>query len=97
MIVCWVLFSGLTVATAFVWFQHEQAENEYSSVLNQLDEQSSDEYRPPEVSNHLRYLSDQMSNYASMVGSLGAAAASLLLWSILCHTAHWIWQGRKVD
>jgi len=109
MIVCWVLFS-LAAFTALVgWGGYLYYDNKADAIILAANEEKD---RKRELGMEPEYWgefdlsistpeSDKAKSRSKGFGELvffgGVPAVMLLLWNIFCHTAHWIWQGRKVE
>ena len=95
MIVCWVLFSiaAVTSVASFIAYSDELsslpvAHSEDSSIDPEVLADLQEQFR-------LRHLSK--STLGQTAYMTRALAIGILLWNILCHTAQWIWRGRKVQ
>ena len=93
MIVCWGIFTICAAISVFSFIQLEILDDQF--VLGT----AGDESITPEVLDdlnqqaRLRHLSASPFYEPAFVAR--AVALVILIWNLFCHTAHWIWMGRK--
>ena len=107
MIVCWVLFLILTGVTlvGFVGYLHNankaeaivlaaNAEIERKKELG-VKPDNSWEFDPIIATPESDKAESQSKAFGELVYFSGVPAIVLLLWNIIWHTGHWVWQGRN--
>ena len=108
MIVCWVLFS-MGAVTGLVGYAGYRVNEDPEIIIEPLalgEEFTTLEDMTPVKKRELAYADAQRRSEdqqrsirrerfltVAVVG--GMFAGFLLLWNIVCHTAHWIWEGRR--
>ena len=107
MIVCWVLFSIGAVTVLVGWAGYEYYDAKVHSYAEQHNLNADSRNWDPndlltdKLINPARIELDRLRDIRDSLPELavfGAVVAAVFLpWNILCHTAHWIWQGRKVQ
>ena len=110
MIVCWVLFSigAVTGLVGWAGYEYYDAKVHSYAELHNLDPEGIkwdprnllEELEDPSKGKpwkELQRLRDIREAHIELTGPVIVLGGMLLLWNILCHTAHWIWQGRKVE
>ena len=111
MIVCWVLFSLSALVSLVGWTASEYYDARVHSYAEQhdlnpdprkweptdlLEELAKErEMGEPTPRQELGRLRDIRRGLQELIWIGIVPAAALLLWNIFCHTAHWIWEGRK--
>lgn len=109
MIVCWVLFlifSGVSLAGFVVALHYDNKSDAIILAANEEIERKKELRVEPEKAWEFDTIiatpeSEKAKSRSIVFGEFvffsGVPAVVLLLWNILCHTAHWIWMGRKAE